>query len=111
MGESDEEDTDDTGYPGVDDLHTLAELPASATKGLAAPSSSKHRDTGPLTPIHNTQQHDENDTTSYCGLCGTVHGDGACYMTESSNNLAEYRQILILHADDEPVEERVSNII
>lgn len=108
MGGSDGEDTDDTGHLGLDDLRTLAEPPVRAIKGLAAPPSSNHRETGPLSPIHNTQRHDENDTVSYCGLCGTAHGDGACYMTESSDNLAEYRQMLILHADDEPMEERVS---
>ena len=111
LGGSDGEDTDDTGYPGVYDLDTLTEPPPPAIKGLAAPSSSKHPDTGPLSLIHNMQRHDGNDAVSYCGLCGTAHGDGACYMTESSNNLAEYRQMLILHADDEPVEERVSNFL
>lgn len=32
-------------------------------------------------------------------------------MTESSENLAEYREILILHATDEPLEDRVGFII
>jgi hypothetical protein len=41
--------------------------------------------------------------TPLCGLCGTRHGDGLgeCSMTDKSENLAEYREILILHADDE----------
>lgn len=43
-----------------------------------------------------------------CGLCGQRHGPGACHMVESSANLAEYREMLILHADDEPWEDRVS---
>lgn len=42
-----------------------------------------------------------------CGLCGTVHEDGQCYMTEKAENLAEYRRILLSHAGDETIEERV----
>lgn len=43
-----------------------------------------------------------------CGLCGGRHGDGfgECPMTDKSENLAEYREILILHADDEDWETR-----
>lgn len=46
-----------------------------------------------------------------CGLCGERHGDGfgECSMTDSSANLAEYREILILHAEDEDWETRVSS--
>jgi len=42
-----------------------------------------------------------------CGLCNQRHGDSECSMTESSQNLVEYREMLILHADDEPLESRV----
>ncbi len=42
-----------------------------------------------------------------CGLCGQQHGDSECAMVERSENLAEYREMLINHADDEPWEERV----
>ncbi|KAF9270030.1 hypothetical protein L218DRAFT_952224 [Marasmius fiardii PR-910] len=46
-----------------------------------------------------------------CGLCGQTHtSDGFCAMAESSENLAEFREILILHADDEPYEQRVAAI-
>ncbi|TFK30824.1 hypothetical protein FA15DRAFT_608326 [Coprinopsis marcescibilis] len=41
-----------------------------------------------------------------CGLCGGRHGTKQCLMTDSSQNLAEYRLMLIMHADDEPWEER-----
>ncbi|KAF9527780.1 SNF2 family N-terminal domain-containing protein [Crepidotus variabilis] len=41
-----------------------------------------------------------------CGLCGQQHGHGQCIMIEKSENLAEYREMLILHAHDEPWEER-----
>jgi len=43
---------------------------------------------------------------SKCGLCGSAHS-GPCYMTDSSENLAEYRRMLIFDAVDEPFEERV----
>lgn len=43
-----------------------------------------------------------------CGLCGLAHGNGWCFMTESSENLAEYRGILTSHAGDESLAERVS---
>ncbi|KAF5352561.1 hypothetical protein D9756_006063 [Leucocoprinus leucothites] len=45
-----------------------------------------------------------------CGLCGERHGEGECYMTHSSENLRDYREILILHADDEPWEVRSAAI-
>ena len=53
---------------------------------------------------HNTGQ---QQLTIECGLCGDRHGSGECLMVDRSENLAEYREMLILHADDEPWEERV----
>ncbi|KAI0094367.1 SNF2 family N-terminal domain-containing protein [Irpex rosettiformis] len=41
-----------------------------------------------------------------CGLCGLYHSDRPCYMTESSENLAEYRNILMNHAGEESLEDR-----
>ena len=46
-----------------------------------------------------------------CGLCGQLHASGECQMIDRSENLAEYREMLILHADDEPWEERVSPLL
>lgn len=43
-----------------------------------------------------------------CGLCGTRHGPGQCMMTRNSENLRDYREMLILHTDDESWEIRVS---
>jgi hypothetical protein len=57
----------------------------------------------PLLPIQNAVQ----PTLSDCGLCGQRHHDGSCAMVAGSENLAEYREMLIFHADDEPWEERV----
>ncbi|KAG6854234.1 hypothetical protein C0991_009252 [Blastosporella zonata] len=45
-----------------------------------------------------------------CGLCGRGHGPGECVMIEKSENLAEYREMLLLHAEDEPWEERTAAI-
>ncbi|KAG6821361.1 hypothetical protein H0H93_014158 [Arthromyces matolae] len=47
-----------------------------------------------------------------CGLCGTNHGDGPgeCVMTEKSENLAEFREMLILHAEEETWEDRIAAI-
>jgi chromodomain-helicase-DNA-binding protein 4 len=47
--------------------------------------------------------------SEYCGLCRRWHGDklGDCPMTQKSEYLAEYRQMLMLHADDESDELRV----
>ena len=45
-----------------------------------------------------------------CGLCGTRHA-GPCTMTESSENLAEYRMLLFNQAKDEDIEERVCDLV
>ncbi|KDR85372.1 hypothetical protein GALMADRAFT_234197 [Galerina marginata CBS 339.88] len=50
------------------------------------------------------------DVSVDCGLCGQRHGPGQCQMVDKSENLAEYREMLILHADDEPWEERSAAI-
>ncbi|SJL05568.1 uncharacterized protein ARMOST_08931 [Armillaria ostoyae] len=87
------------------DTHTNASnvsVPSVETTGRPALPKKvrKPKETGPFTAIQNTV-----DT---CGLCGKRHGDrlGECAMTDKSENLAEFREMLILHADDEPFEER-----
>ncbi|KAJ4485941.1 SNF2 family DNA-dependent ATPase [Lentinula aciculospora] len=47
---------------------------------------------------------------SLCGLCGQIHGPGNCQMTESSENLIEYREMLIMHTEDESYEERCAAV-
>ncbi|KAF5374945.1 hypothetical protein D9758_000456 [Tetrapyrgos nigripes] len=47
---------------------------------------------------------------SYCNLCEQYHGDGECSMLESSENLVEYREMLMLHAEDESWENRSAAI-
>ena len=51
--------------------------------------------------------HKRPSPPNVCGLCGTVHEEGQCYMTEKPENLAEYRKILFSHTIDESIEERV----
>ncbi|KAH8099377.1 SNF2 family N-terminal domain-containing protein [Cristinia sonorae] len=68
----------------------------------------------PLSPNVNTQnlprpppkKQKQKEKLPRCGLCGTAHQDGACFMTESGENLAEFRAILLSHAGDETIEER-----
>lgn len=86
-----------------DDL--LAEISRKSKPGLDAveghaTSAMGREGPQPLSPIQNT-----ND--SRCGLCGSYHGDQPCAMTESSENLAQYRLMLLVHAGDEPIEDRV----
>lgn len=67
-------------------------------------SKTKHSDSRLLSPIENQTKKD------LCGLCGTVHGPGSCSMTESSENLAKYREMLIMNTEDESYEERVRSL-
>jgi hypothetical protein len=118
---SDGSDTDDAMPLYADDLSALtdrnttngtpkrANIKPPNPKNTAGSSTrgARYRNTSPLSPIQNTKQMHFEGENPVCSLCGIRHGDGACYMTESSENLAEYRQMLILHADDEPMEDRV----
>ncbi|KAK1228665.1 hypothetical protein PQX77_008318 [Marasmius sp. AFHP31] len=46
-----------------------------------------------------------------CGLCGQHHSEASgCAMTESSENLAEFREMLIMNGGDEPWEDRIAAI-
>ncbi|KAF9076104.1 hypothetical protein BDP27DRAFT_1313905 [Rhodocollybia butyracea] len=51
-------------------------------------------------------------TPTECGLCGLNHppGPGNCAMTDSSENLVEYRQMLIMHTQDESYEQRCAAV-
>ncbi|KAH8119925.1 hypothetical protein DFH11DRAFT_1557318 [Phellopilus nigrolimitatus] len=70
-----------------------------AANTQTGPSSSKR----PSLPIFNQSK------TEGCGLCGTSHGPGRCHMTENSENLAEYRKILIL-SEEEPYGDRAEAV-
>ncbi|KAJ4002497.1 SHREC complex subunit Mit1 [Lentinula boryana] len=51
-----------------------------------------------------------NAGTNACGLCGQIHGPGNCPMTDASENLVEYRLMLITHTEDESYEERCAAV-
>lgn len=53
------------------------------------------------------QSPQDSTSDSRCGLCGGQHGGNPCHMTNSSQNLAQYRYMLLVHAGDEPLDERV----
>ncbi|KAJ7492793.1 SNF2 family DNA-dependent ATPase [Mycena latifolia] len=61
---------------------------------------------GPLSPIQNFA------SLEPCTLCGSRHSDqlGECMMTEKSEHLAEFREMLILHPEDEPLKKRLDAI-
>jgi chromodomain-helicase-DNA-binding protein 4 len=58
------------------------------------------------TTVEEHLSHDDNDV-DYCGLCGMLHADGVCPMTNESENLAEFRRMLLTNVYDEPLEDRV----
>lgn len=60
-----------------------------------------------LQPTNSHQNTGQHYAGPDCGLCGQGHESGQCLMVDRSENLSEYREMLILHADDEPWEERV----
>ncbi|KAK0464991.1 SNF2 family DNA-dependent ATPase [Desarmillaria tabescens] len=95
ISDGDASDTTRTNASGVSVSGIETTAPPALPKKVKKP-----KETRPFTAIQNTV-----DT---CGLCGKRHGDrlGECAMTDKSENLAEFREMLILHADDEPFEER-----
>jgi len=54
--------------------------------------------------------HEEPLPTEYCTLCGKTHGVGLgqCEVTDNSENLAEFREMLLSNNGEETLEERVS---
>lgn len=89
----------------VQDDDLVAELGRKRRPGLVpveehSASAIGREGAQPLAPIQNTNEF-------RCGLCGSYHGDQPCAMTESSENLAQYRLMLLIHAGDEPIEDRV----
>ena len=85
----------------------LAELRA---KSPGHKKKSRYVNDNPLSPILNRTGLSLKGGEA-CGLCGLSHPEAACFMTESSENLAQYRNILLTHAGDEALEERVGFFI
>ncbi|OSD03298.1 hypothetical protein PYCCODRAFT_1434714 [Trametes coccinea BRFM310] len=59
-----------------------------------------------VSPIDDRAQGSIRPQGEFCGLCGKIHQPGYCSMTESPENLAQYRLMLMQHAGDETIEER-----
>ncbi|CDO72994.1 hypothetical protein BN946_scf185007.g48 [Trametes cinnabarina] len=77
----------------VDDIQLLQ--PRDSTP--SAPSASK---------TENRPSTSDRPQGEFCGLCHSFHPPGHCSMTESPENLAQYRLMLMQHAGDETIEER-----
>ncbi|KAF7306761.1 SNF2 family DNA-dependent ATPase [Mycena indigotica] len=101
-------DSDDSSQ----DLHgdDGAEMLAEALNRAAEQPRKRNRSEliGPLSTIDNVAVTGEPP----CSLCGLRHANqlGACLMTEKSEHLAEFREMLILHPDDEPLDKRLAAI-
>lgn len=56
--------------------------------------------------------HDGTDELheNYCGLCGSIHVEGNCHMTQNPAHLAEFRAMVIEATNEEPIEIRVSRL-
>lgn len=95
----------------ADDIHMLP-IPGFSSPPPSAPGPSvkqshpRHRHTGIPQPV-NSRQGGPETQEEFCGLCGEQHAHGRCPMTESPENLAMYRLMLLSHAGDETIEERV----
>lgn len=91
------DDTDDTDSMNVDPERPLTPgPPKKQPRNLAAPFATVQ--SRPTLPPSTDQE---------CGLCGHIHGPGACSMMHDSSNLMEYREILLNHTTGEPWEYRV----
>ena len=92
------DDTDDTteSMDGDVDFPLAPALPKKQPHNHSAPFPTVQP--GPTIPPSVDQK---------CGLCGRIHGPGACSMMGSSSNLMEFREILLNHTNDEPWEYRV----
>ena len=109
-------DAESISNPSVatDDFPTLAPAPHQPDTLVEASHVPRTAGAPPLSPILNKPdvfRPPKKLKARVCGLCGTTHDDGACFMTESAENLAEFRNILLSHAGDETIEERVRYLI
>lgn len=103
----------------VDDIQMLPALRMSPSSELPqipkkqAKRKHKHRHSDlphrSLSPSRD-QQGATAAGAEFCGLCGKRHKQGHCSMTESPENLAQYRLMLMQHAGDETIEERVCQV-
>ena len=104
---------------GDDVRQDVAELSVPVMEGPEMPPrlSNKHVERpSTLNPVIQStptySRHNKRDVsdhsleTAVCAMCGNVH-QGTCGMTDRSENLVHYRQILFTDQTGEPIEERV----
>src|SRR5216683_1946181 len=82
--------------------------PSLSNKHFHPPSTSNPVSrSNPTYTLHKRPDLTDNSLeTGVCAMCGNIH-QGTCGMTERSENLAHYRQILFTDQTGEPFEERV----
>ncbi|KAI0778404.1 hypothetical protein BD413DRAFT_489884 [Trametes elegans] len=99
----------------MDDIQMLDPSGASPPVTFASKSTKqrgvRHRHPDPTSSSESPTQHarkkaSDRQQGEFCGLCGSIHPVGHCSMTESPENLAQYRLMLLQHAGDETIEER-----
>jgi hypothetical protein len=95
---------------GYDVRQDIAELGVPTVKGYE-PSTRRPQSTAdpvsrptPTFASHSKSAHSRQ--VAVCAMCGNVH-QGTCGMTERSENLAHYRQLLFTEQSGESFEERV----
>ena len=98
------------GSSGYDIRQDIAELGVPVVKGHEPPMRLPQSTTDPVNQSTPTFALDSKPTHSrkvaVCAMCGNVH-QGTCGMTERSENLAHYRQLLFTEQSGESFEERV----
>ncbi|KAI0756774.1 SNF2 family N-terminal domain-containing protein [Daedaleopsis nitida] len=73
--------------------------------GLIPKAKAKHQSTG-IHVFSSGSRQSPQIAVEFCGLCAKTHAPGQCAMTDSPENLAQYRLMLMQHAGDEAIEER-----
>ncbi|KAJ7102108.1 SNF2 family DNA-dependent ATPase [Mycena belliarum] len=101
-GNSDADSEDDIADGPSTVVDALNEVGKKSRKAKRKPTDVS----SPLSPIQNFAN------LELCALCNARHGDepGECMMTEKSEHLAEFREMLLLHPDDEPLDKRLAAI-
>jgi hypothetical protein len=75
-------------------------FPLPPTSGPVSQSNPTYAQQSRLDPSAHEQE------AAVCAMCGNIH-QGTCGMTERSENLVHYRQILLTNQTDDPFDERV----
>ena len=105
LGDDVRQDVADLGVPVIEGPEMLPRL---SNKHLQRPSMPNPViQSAPTHSRHNKRDVSDHPLeTAVCAMCGNIH-QGTCGMTERSENLVHYRQILFTDQTGEPFEERV----